>query len=127
MRTDNREISRGLYEVNAGMLRRIETMLTPEERPRYREKLAFRWYRVGRRSFEGGLRTEARDGFVQALMRTRNAGQAYLALKGILATLLPKSLLHARWRRTGEGEFAPRPAPPPPAVSDQGKAQVQTD
>jgi glycosyltransferase involved in cell wall biosynthesis len=127
MKTDNREISRGLYEVNTGMLRRVETMLTPEERPRYREKLAFRWYRVGRRSFEGGLRTEARDGFVQALMRTRNAGQAYLALKGIIATLLPRFLLHARWRRTGEGEFAPRPAPPPTAAPAQGDAQVQTD
>lgn len=106
-----RTLALGSFLVKSDMLRRLEPLLSPAERPVYRERIARYWYAIGYHCVVGGLGSEARLCFRESLARTRAPGLVLRCLKGLSVSLLPRAVTRAWWRATEGGEFEVRHGP----------------
>lgn len=103
-----RILARGAYLVKSEMLSRLESMLTPEERPTYLERLSRGWNGLGYTCLVAGLLQESRHCYRQALRLAPTTAQKLRALKGLSVSALPRPLVRGYWRLRRSGEFEAR-------------------
>jgi hypothetical protein len=102
----------GRFLVKSHSLQRLENMLSEGEWPEYRDRIARYWNGIAYDCLVAGLLPQARRGFLEGFRTGRSARLRLRAVKGILVSVLPRSVVRAYWRLRRGGEFEQRQSLP---------------